>query len=97
MRSKITSPHGSATSELPSPGMHLPNSLLGIFYFFGRGGMQSFSEAAKWYRLAAEQGLAQAQRELGWLYDTGRGVSKSLNEAMSWYRKAAEQGDAGAK
>lgn len=33
---------------------------LGLSYFFGQGAEQSYPEAAKWYRKAAEQGLAKA-------------------------------------
>ena len=46
---------------------------------------QDYDEAAKWYRLAAEQGDANAQYILG--------VEQSNTEAAKWYRKAAEQGD----
>ena len=50
----------------------------------------------KWYRLAAEQGLAMAQYSLGLMYNNGRGVLKDEAEAVRWYRLAAEQGDAAA-
>ena len=49
----------------------------------------------KWYRLAAEQGDAQAQNNLGLMYDAGQGVPQVNAEALKWYRLAAEQGDAG--
>ena len=52
----------------------------------------SMAEAAKWYRAAAEQGLAEAQYCLGLLYEYGMGVEQSSAEAAKWYRKAAEQG-----
>jgi hypothetical protein len=48
-------------------------------------------------RKAAEQGDADAQRELGRLYVFGRGVPKDEVEAAKWYRKAADQGDANAQ
>ena len=54
---------------------------------------QDYNEAAKWYRLAAEQGDANAQYVLGVLYENGLGVEQSNTEAAKWYRKAAEQGD----
>ena len=50
-------------------------------------------EAVKWYRLAAEQGVAAAQYNLGLMYDNGDGVPENDREAVKWYRLAAEQGD----
>ena len=55
------------------------------------------AEALKWYRRAAEQGVAEAQFNLGNLYCTGQGVPQDLAEARKWYLKAAEQGDAEAQ
>jgi TPR repeat protein len=52
------------------------------------------AQAAKWYRLAAEQGSAEAQWLLGASYDSGDGVPEDDAEAVRWYRLAAEQGDA---
>ncbi len=51
----------------------------------------------KWFRKAAEQGLAIAQFNLGVMYDEGRGAPQDYAEAVKWYRKAAEQGDARAQ
>jgi TPR repeat protein len=51
----------------------------------------------KWYRKAAEQGLADAQHALGVCYANGLGVAKDEAEAVKWYRKAAEQGNASAQ
>jgi TPR repeat protein/CRISPR/Cas system-associated endoribonuclease Cas2 len=50
------------------------------------------AEAARWFRAAAEQGLAEAQDELGDCFFYGNGVDEDFVEAASWYRKAAEQG-----
>ena len=52
-----------------------------------------YSEATKWFRLAAEQGDAEAQWNLGLMYHKGRGVIKDDREAVRWFRKAAQQGD----
>jgi TPR repeat protein len=54
-------------------------------------------ESVKWFRLAAEQGLAQAQFNLGNAYSKGEGVSVDKVEGIKWYRLAAEQGVAGAQ
>ena len=55
------------------------------------------SEAVKWFRKAAEQGIANAQFALGVMYERGEGVPENDSEAVKWYRKAAEQGDASAQ
>lgn len=55
---------------------------------------RNFVEAAKWYRLAAEKGHAEAQFFLGFQFWEGLGVKKDEVEATRWYRKAAEQGHA---
>lgn len=71
--------------------------LLGIMYYNGKGVPQDFTEAGRWYRLAAEQGYAGAQYYLGLMYENGEGVSQDDKEAFHWYRLAAEQGHAGAQ
>ena len=58
------------------------------------GSEKDFKEAAKWFRKSAEQGDANAQKELGVMYDFGIGIDKDLKEAAKWYRKAADQGHA---
>lgn len=52
-----------------------------------------YVEAAKWYRLAADQGHPGARNNLGVLYEYGRGVQQDYAEAVKWYRLVAEQGD----
>jgi TPR repeat protein len=51
----------------------------------------------KWYRKAAEQGVAEAQFALGCSYEFGDGVPANYEEATKWFRKAADQGDAAAE
>jgi hypothetical protein len=55
------------------------------------------SQAEKWFRMAAEQGSADAQVALGRLYElrlyTGRRNPEYKEEAVKWLRKSAEQGD----
>ena len=48
--------------------------------------------SCRWYRRAAEQGLATAQYNLGGMYDLGRGVSQDGEQAAKWYIKAADRG-----
>jgi TPR repeat protein/formylglycine-generating enzyme required for sulfatase activity len=67
---------------------------LGVFYSNGHFVKMDDPEAVKWYRRAAEQGLAKAQFNLGVMYGAGEGVPKNDAEAVKWFRRAAEQGHA---
>ncbi|MDD9989052.1 MAG: tetratricopeptide repeat protein [Spirochaetaceae bacterium] len=58
---------------------------------------EAYAEAAKWYRLAAEQGEPGAQRALGRLYLRGNGVEQNVCESARWYHRAAVQGDSHAQ
>lgn len=58
----------------------------------GQGVRRNYREAARWFRKAAEQGLAMAQYNLGYLHAYGRGVPKDENAAIDWYSRAANQG-----
>ena len=51
----------------------------------------------KWFRMAADQGHAQAQFNLGFMYDNGHGVAQDYSAAMKWFRMAADQGHAQAQ
>jgi TPR repeat protein len=60
-------------------------------YVEGRGVPQDLSEGAKWYRKAAEQGLALAQLWLGGMYASGKGVSPDDVQAYRWFDLAASR------
>jgi TPR repeat protein len=66
--------------------------LLAVMYQEGRGVPQDYVEAAKWYRLAGEQGHLRALENLAYMYRNGN-LPKDDAEAVRWYRKAAELGD----
>ena len=51
-------------------------------YGKGQGVKQNYKEAVKWYQVAAEQGLAQAQHNLGVMYSKGEGVPRDDKEAI---------------
>lgn len=62
---------------------------LGIQFEQGQLGFpQDYSEAARLYRKAAEQGLAGAQLYLGVFYANGQGVPKDPIEAYKWLELA---------
>ena len=63
----------------------------------GRGVIQDYNEAAKWYRKSAEQGWESAQFNLGLMYYNGHGVIQDYNQALKWWRKAVEQGHVNAQ
>ena len=64
-------------------------------YLNGEHGIEMNHElAAFWYRKAADQGDADAQRELAAMYDEGVGVQQDKKQAMELYERAAEGGDA---
>src|SRR5262249_2199929 len=58
----------------------------------GKGVIQDIAEAIRLYRLAADQGLVQAQFYLGACYLEGRGIDKDVKEGFRLYRLAAEGG-----
>ena len=58
---------------------------------------KNYSEAMRWYRMAADQGDAAAQVNVGSLYANGWGVPQNYPEAMQWFRKAADQRNASAQ
>jgi hypothetical protein len=74
----------------PTPLTHFQNTL-GVRYLNGDGVPKDSAEAVKWFRLAANQGLAEAQHNLGMLHAAGDGAPKDAAAAVKWYRLAAEQ------
>ena len=54
-------------------------------------------DSVKWYQLAAEKGLADAQYTLGFMYFYGHGVEQDYWKAVVWFQRAAEQGHADAQ
>ena len=69
---------------------------IGARYTDGRGVTSDFSEAAKWYQLAADRGFAPAQYRLANLYEKGTGVPRDIATAKRLYQQAADAGNASA-
>jgi TPR repeat protein len=59
----------------------------------GQGCTPDQSKAWRYFTLAADQGLAEAQLVLGEAYRLGRGVEPDPNAARRWYELAASQGN----
>ena len=70
---------------------------VGYHYYSGMFIERDYSEAKKWFKIAAEQKHVKAQRYLGEIYYRGLGVEQNFSEAVKWFREAAEQGDADAQ
>jgi len=66
---------------------------LGVHYAF----YKIYDIAVDYYKMAADQGLAEAQNKLGVCYQNGKGVNKDLKKATKYFKLAAEQGDSEAK
>jgi TPR repeat protein len=60
-------------------------------YNRGQGVPQDYSEAVKWYRLAAEQGDVKAQNNLGVMYANGKGVPQDIVQAYKWFSIGASK------
>lgn len=71
---------------------------LGTIYYQGESVPKNYTEALKWYTMAAEQGHADAQFSVGLMYDKGHiGVPKNNVKAYVWYKFSSEQGIEDAK
>ena len=65
---------------------------LGNMFASGKGAVQDYDEALRWFREAAEQGSTAAMDNIGVLYELGYGVEQDKAEALRWYRMSAEHG-----
>lgn len=85
--------------EAMRAGSALAASNLGSLYAEGLGSLpRDDREAARLFRIAADQGVAAAQSNLGSFYQNGRGgLPKDDVEAVRLYRLAAGQGYAAAQ
>ena len=66
-------------------------------YANGEGVLKDDAEAVKWYRLAADQGQADAQYGLGIMHANGRGVLKDSVLAHMWSNIAGANGNEAAR
>ena len=65
---------------------------LGYMHRQGWGVPQSYSEALRWFRDAAEKYDSYAEYNMGQMYENGWGVEKDLDEAIRWFRRSAARG-----
>ena len=78
---------GSLLSKAESGEADSQFKVAGIYESGSDDVTQNLLEAAKWYRMAAEQNHAQAQYNLGMMYQSGHGVGEDANEANKWFER----------
>ena len=66
-------------------------------YLHGWGVLEDSTEAVRWFRLAADQGLAESQYFLGDIYEVGRGVLADNISAHMWFNIASANGNEAAR
>lgn len=66
---------------------------MGGHYWFGMHVKQDHAEAVKWFRLAAEAGVAESMVDLGIACWRGQGIDKDEDQAINWWRKARDLGE----
>jgi len=62
-----------------------------------RGTEPDYTQAARWYEMAADQGHVRAQFSLGMMFTEGHGMPRDDAKATLWFCRAAQQGHAGAQ
>ena len=67
--------------------------LLGVFCMTGQGTLEDPVEAAKWFELAAVQGVTGAYERLGAMYATGVGKEADAAQAVEAFGRAIAHGD----
>ena len=63
----------------------------------GKGLVKNHNEAARMFKLAADQGHAESQAMYGNCLENGFGVEKDVQQAVIYYKRAADQGDEAGK
>ncbi len=70
---------------------------LGRIYLNGKVVKQSYKDAFKWLKEAANNGVGRAALIIAFHYRDGEGLEKSKEKALKWFIKAADLGDYDAK
>jgi TPR repeat protein len=80
--------------ESSGKGSRYGQLTLGELYRYSfEGGLDvDMAQSVAFYRLAAAQGLDEAQCKLGYMYYHGYGIARDLTEALRLYQLAAAQG-----
>ena len=62
------------------------------YYRGSEGRVKDYEAAVRWFRAAADKGMAEAQNALGVCYFEGQGVEADYDEAVRLFKAAAEKG-----
>jgi len=92
--------HGIAVAQSTAPVPAQQSSASAADAFRKAGELEQrkeYSEAMRWYRVAADQGSIDALVAIGNLYGLRPGGQPDYATALVWYRKAAERGNAEAQ
>jgi len=65
--------------------------ILGTYYKEGKGVAKNFSEAYRWFKIAAEAEYTEAQFELGMCYNEGKGIKKDCKKAITYLTIASKK------
>jgi GAF domain/PilZ domain/Sel1 repeat len=87
----------SGLRKLAEQGDPAAQFALGARYATGEEVRQDYTEAVRWFALAADQGHILAQATLGAYYWAGRGVTPDLTKAYFWSALAQAGGDQASK
>jgi hypothetical protein len=91
--SRVTTPAASpGLARLAERGEAQAQFSLAMAYLNGRGVLQNFQTAFKWFDQAAQQNHAESQYRLGIMYRNGHGVGIDKTKAYVWFNLAAAQG-----
>ena len=86
----------SVLREMAKDGDAHAQYILGYLHGHAKGKVKHYTEAAKWYEMAASQGHYFAQNNLAGMYKGGNpgvGGKKNLKKAMRLFFEAAQQGN----
>jgi TPR repeat protein len=75
----------------------LLQTLLGKLYYNGIGVSQNYTDAFKYFKLAADQGYSVAECSVGLMYYHEKGVKLNYEEAFKYFKLAADKGYANAQ
>ncbi|HZS98325.1 MAG TPA: AMIN domain-containing protein [Terriglobales bacterium] len=78
-------------------GDAISQALVGDIYCDIKLGIVDYQQAAKYYKMAADQGQRDGEFGLAVRYVTGQGVPKDDGEGLRWFKAAADQGHADAQ
>jgi hypothetical protein len=78
-------------------GDALAQFFMGLHYYQGFDGVvRDKAEAAKWWRLSADQGQPDAESAIGDMYYKGDFLAQDYEESFKWYLRSAMHGNSNA-